>query len=318
MIAAIEGKRAMPRPRPPFPSTKGLWNRPTLINNVETLAHVPTIIVKGAEEFTKAGTEKSKGTKVFCLTGKIRRTGAVEVPLGTTIRRLIFDVGGGPPSGKAVKAVQTGGPSGGCLSEKFLDLPLDYETLQAAGSIMGSGGVVVLDEDTCIIDLARYFLTFTTAESCGKCAPCRIGLKKMLEMLTNITTGKGEAADLELLEDLAKTVAEASLCGLGRSAPNPVLTTLRYFGEEYEAHIKDKTCPSHVCLSLIKRYEVVPERCRSCALCIKECPSEAIIFKEFSDSRGGVLKKAAIDEKKCIRCGQCSSICPFNAVEAVW
>lgn len=320
MIAAIEGRRAMPRPRPPFPATKGLWDKPTTINNVETLAHVPTIIVKGAEEFSKVGSERSKGTKVYCLTGKIKRTGAAEVPLGTTMSQLIFDIGGGPPDGKKFKAVQTGGPSGGCLSEEFLDLPLDYEALQSAGSIMGSGGIVVLDEDTCIVDLARYFLTFTTAESCGECAPCRIGLKQMFDTLTEITNGEGKEEDLELLQTLGRTVAETSLCALGRTAPNPVLTTLKYFREEYEAHIKERRCPAHVCQNFIKEYQVNPEVCRGCGLCVKECSSRAITLKDVYDSDTQIFlpKNAVIDDERCVRCGQCFLACPTNAIEKVW
>jgi NADH-quinone oxidoreductase subunit F len=319
LMAAIEGKRAMPRPRPPFPATKGLWNLPTTINNVETLAHIPTIIAKGAGEFAKVGTERSKGTKVYCLTGKVARTGAAEVPIGTTIRQLVFDIGGVTSTGKKFKAVQTGGPSGGCLSEQFLDLPLDYETLQAAGSIMGSGGIVVLDEDTCIVDIARYFLTFTTAESCGKCTPCREGLKRMLDILTRITEGKGEESDLNQLQSLCEATIKSSLCALGRTAPNPVLTTMKYFRDEYEAHIKEKRCPAHVCPSLIKSYQIVPELCTTCGLCIKECPAEAIAFREVYDSRkNATLKKADISKEKCTRCGHCFSVCPFTAIEKVW
>jgi len=319
LIAAIEGRRAMPRPRPPFPATKGLWNRPTTVNNVETLAHVPTIIAKGAKEFAKVGSERSKGTKVYCLAGKITRGGAAEVPLGTTIRKLVFDIGGGPLAGKKFKAVQTGGPGGGCLSERFLDMPLDFETLQEAGSIMGSGGIIVVDEDTCIVDLARYFLTFTTAESCGKCTACREGTRRLLDILNRITEGKGEEGDLERLQSISKAVMDSSLCALGRIAPNPILTTMKYFGEEYEAHIKEKRCPAHVCANFIKSYQVVPELCKACALCIKECPSEAIALKEVYDSlRNTMSKKADIDKEKCIRCGHCLAVCPFTAIEKVW
>jgi NADH-quinone oxidoreductase subunit F len=310
MMAAIEGRRAMPRPRPPFPATKGLWNLPTTIDNVETLAHIPTIISKGVQNFTQVGTERSKGTKVYCLTGKVARTGAAEVPIGTTLRQLVFDIGGGIATGKKFKAVQTGGPSGGCLSEKFLDLPMDYETLQQAGSIMGSGGMVVVDEDSCVVDLARYFLTFTTAESCGECSPCREGLKAMLDILTRITEGKGREGDLDLLQHLSEVTMDFSLCALGRTAPNPVLTTMKYFRDEYEAHIKDKRCPAHKCISLVKGYQVAADRCTSCGLCIKECPVNAIAF--------GSSKKAVIEQQTCIKCGSCSKICPFSAIEGSW
>lgn len=319
LMAAIEGKRAMPRPRPPFPAVKGLWNRPTTVNNVETLAHVPTIITQGAKDFAKVGSERSTGTKVYCLAGKIKRGGAAEVPLGTTIRKLVFDIGGGPLAGKTFKAVQTGGPGGGCLSTQFLDLPLDFETLQKAGSIMGSGGIIVVDEDTCIVDLARYFLTFTTAESCGKCTSCREGTKRLLDILTRITEGKGEEGDLERLQSISEVVMDSSLCALGRIAPNPILTTMKYFRDEFEAHIKEKRCPAHVCASLVKSYQVVSELCTACGLCIKECPSEAIDFREIYDSRRDVmLKKADITKEKCIRCGHCFSVCPFTAIEKVW
>jgi NADH-quinone oxidoreductase subunit F len=306
MISTIEGGRAMPRVRPPFPATKGLFGKPTTINNVETLAHVVGIIKEGASEFAKVGSERSKGTKVFCLTGKVVRTGAVEVPLGTTIRKLIFEMGGGIQGGKRFKAIQTGGPSGGCLSEKFLDLPLDYETLQSAGSIMGSGGLVVMDEDACPVDVARYFLTFTTAESCGKCTPCRIGLRLMLEILTRITSGEGKEEDLERLVELSNTIRDTSLCALGQGAPNPVLTTLNYFREEYEAHIKEKRCPAGVCTKLI-RYSIDLEACRGCGLCFRSCPSSAI--QQIAETR-----KFAIDASKCIRCGLCFTICPFGAI----
>jgi NADH:ubiquinone oxidoreductase subunit F (NADH-binding)/(2Fe-2S) ferredoxin len=319
MMAAIEGKRAMPRPRPPFPATQGLWNRPTTINNVETLAHVPRILAHGAAAFTRVGTPRSAGTKVYCLTGKIARTGAVEVPLGTTLRRVLFELGGGILAGKAFKAVQTGGPSGGCLPAPFLDLPLDYETLQAAGSIMGSGGIVVLDETTCIVDLARYFLTFTTAESCGKCTPCRDGLEQMLALLTRITEGQGRAGDLEQLQRLSETICDASLCALGRTAPNPVLTTLTHFRAEYEAHIHEKRCPAHVCAALVQGYHVVAARCVACGRCLTACPVAAIAFRErraLPDDTG--VRTAVIDAETCIKCGNCARICPVAAIEREW
>jgi NADH-quinone oxidoreductase subunit F len=319
MMAAIEGKRAMPRPRPPFPATKGLWDKPTTINNVETLAHIPAVIVKGPQEYAKVGTEKSKGTKVYCLAGKVARTGAAEVPVGTSLRKLIFDIGGGVPDGKRFKAVQIGGPSGGCLPESRLDLPLDYESLQDAGAIMGSGGVIVLDEDTCIVDLARYFLNFTTAESCGKCTPCRVGLQAMLEAVERITLGEGTAEDVETLQRLSKVIADSSLCALGRTAPNPVTSTLRYFREEYDAHITGGTCPSHLCKHFMKGYTVDAELCKGCELCAKECPSGAIGFTANKDAKTGkTVKKASIDAETCIKCGKCESKCPFGAVKEVW
>ncbi|HUV34961.1 MAG TPA: NADH-quinone oxidoreductase subunit NuoF [Candidatus Desulfaltia sp.] len=319
MMAAIEGKRAMPRPRPPFPATKGLWDKPTTINNVETLAHIPAIIVKGAEEYTKVGTEKSKGTKVYCLAGKVARTGAAEVPIGMSLRQLIFDIGGGVPDGKRFKAVQIGGPSGGCLPESRLDLPLDYESLQSAGAIMGSGGIIVLDEDTCIVDLARYFLNFTTTESCGKCTPCRVGLQAMLEVVERITEGEGNLEDIETLQRLSKVIADSSLCALGRTAPNPVTSTLMYFRDEYDAHITGGTCPSHLCKHFMKRYTVDAELCKGCELCAKECLSGAISFTANKDAKTGkTMKKASINAETCIKCGRCESKCPFGAIKEEW
>jgi NADH:ubiquinone oxidoreductase subunit F (NADH-binding)/Pyruvate/2-oxoacid:ferredoxin oxidoreductase delta subunit/(2Fe-2S) ferredoxin len=311
LMRAIEGKRAMPTPRPPFPSTKGLWGKPTCINNVETLAHIPKIIREGPESFSSFGSEKSKGTKVFCLTGAIQRSGAVEVPLGTTLKSLIFDIGGGPPPGRRFKAVQNGGPSGGCLSIDHLDLPLDYESLQDVGSIMGSGGVVVMDETSCTVDVAKFFLGFTTAESCGQCTPCRIGLKRMHEILDRITNGEGVIEDLDLLKYMSKGIIDSSLCALGRSAPNPVLTTIEYFEDEYLAHIEDKRCPAGVCNGLLKGYNVDPSLCKNCGLCKKSCPTNAIIIA----NPGNVAK---IDPKSCIKCGLCSSVCPFGAIKEVW
>lgn len=313
LMAAIEGERAMPRPRPPFPATKGLWGKPTTINNVETLAHVPTIINHGAAEYKKTGTEKSSGTKVYCLAGNVTRTGAAEVPIGTSIKELIFDIGGGVPGGKQFKAVQMGGPSGGCLPESQLDLPLDYETLQAAGAIMGSGGIIVIDEDTCVVDLSRFFLGFTTAESCGQCTPCRIGLQAMLDLVEGITEGNGTEEDIATLERLSKTIADSSLCALGRTAPTPILSTLRYFRDEYMAHIQEDTCPAHQCRHYIKEYSVLTPECKGCQLCVAECPVEAITMSEVDGA-----KKAVIDAEKCIKCGRCFARCPFGAIKEAW
>ena len=304
LLASIEGRRGQPRPRPPFPAQEGLWGRPTNINNVETWANVPHIIAHGADWFRSLGTEGSPGTKIFSLTGKVRNTGLVEVPMGTTLRELIFDIGGGPPEGKRFKAVQIGGPSGGCLPEELLDLPIDYESLTEAGAMMGSGGMVVVDEDTCMVELARFFLEFTQAESCGQCPPCRIGTKRMLEILTRITEGRGRPGDPELLQELAWAVKEASLCGLGKTAPNPVLTTLRYFRDEYEAHLSGK-CPAGTCRALIV-YSIDPEVCVGCGLCAKACPQDAIV--------GEPGKPHRILAELCIRCGACAAACPKGAI----
>lgn len=305
LMASIMGQRGMPRPRPPFPANQGLWDKPTNINNVETWANIPDIILKGGDWFASMGTEKSKGTKVFALTGKVRNTGLVEVPMGITLREIIFDIGGGIPNGKKFKAVQIGGPSGGCLPESQLDLPVDYESLTGAGAIMGSGGLVVMDEDTCIVDVARFFLNFTRSESCGKCTPCREGIKRMLEILDRIAAGKGKMEDLDLLERTALVVKQSALCGLGQTAPNPILSTLRYFRDEYVAHIQDKRCPAGVCTALLV-YRIKPELCRGCTACTKVCPVGAI---------SGTRKEVHfIDPDKCIKCGACMERCPFGAI----
>ncbi|WP_425060594.1 NADP-reducing hydrogenase subunit HndC [Sporomusa carbonis] len=304
LLASIEGKRGMPRPRPPFPAISGLWGKPTNINNVETFANVPQIIIKGADWYASIGTERSKGTKVFALTGRINNTGLAEVPMGITMREIIYEIGGGIPGGKKFKAVQIGGPSGGCLPENLLDLPVDYDSLIQAGAMMGSGGLVVMDETTCMVDVARFFLNFTQAESCGKCTPCREGTKRMLEILTRITEGKGRKGDIELLESMAKNIKSTALCGLGQTAPNPVLSTLRYFRDEYEAHINDKRCPAGACTSLLQ-YSIT-ETCKGCGLCKKVCPVEAI--------SGEVKAQHVIDAVKCIKCGACFGKCPFKSI----
>ena len=301
LMASIEGRRAFPKQRPPYPAQEGLWGKPTNINNVETWANVPLIINKGAEWYSKIGTRGSKGTKIFSLVGKINNTGLVEVPMGMTLREIIQDIGGGVKDNKKFKAVQTGGPSGGCIPAKMLDLRIDYESLAKAGSMMGSGGMIVMDEDTCMVDVARYFLDFTQEESCGKCVPCRIGTRQLVEILTRITQGKGEEGDIEKLEDLAKTIKAGSLCGLGQTAPNPVLTTIQYFKDEYEDHIQEKSCPALVCKDLIIYY-IEPEKCVGCLLCLKNCPVEAI---------SGERKKVhLIDQDLCIKCGACLEVCP--------
>ena len=306
LLNSIEGKRGMPRPRPPFPAVKGLWGQPTIINNVETLACVPYILRNGAEEFASVGTEKSKGTKVFALGGKVNNVGLVEIPMGTTLRELIYDIGGGIPNGKQFKAIQTGGPSGGCLTAKDLDTPIDYDNLVALGSMMGSGGAIVMDEDNCMVDVAKFYMEFICDESCGKCSPCRIGTKRMLEILEKITEGKGTMDDLAELEELAQTVQANSLCGLGQTAANPIVSTMKQFRDEYIAHIVDKTCPAHICKNLTQYY-IVPELCKKCSLCARNCPVGAI---------SGVPGKVAyvIDQSKCIKCGLCESACKFKAI----
>jgi NADH-quinone oxidoreductase subunit F len=306
LMASIEGNRGMPRPRPPFPAQSGLWGKPTNINNVETWANVPVIINRGGAEYAKLGTEKSKGTKVFALTGKIKNTGLIEVPMGITLREVVNDIGGGIPKRKRFKAAQLGGPSGGCIPAELMDIPIDYDSLVSAGAIMGSGGVVIMDSSTCMVDMARYFLNFTQSESCGKCVPCRVGTKRMLEILERITCGAGEEGDIVLLQEMGELIKSTSLCGLGQTAPNPVLSTIRYFKDEYEAHIRDKICPSGRCSALI-RFEVNADLCKSCTLCIKACPSEAIT--------GGAKKvPAEIDKAKCIKCRACIEACPFAAI----
>jgi NADH:ubiquinone oxidoreductase subunit F (NADH-binding)/(2Fe-2S) ferredoxin len=306
LMASIEGKRGEPRPRPPFPAVKGLFMKPSNVNNVETYANVPQIILRGATWFAGYGTEKSKGTKTFALAGDVKHTGLIEVPFGITLREIVFDVGGGIKDDKKFKAIQTGGPMGGCLTEAHLDLPMDYESLGAAGSMMGSGGLVVMDEDTCMVDIARFFMDFTQDESCGKCVPCRVGTRRMLEILKRICAGHGQQGDLELLEELCSQIKLTSLCGLGQGAPTPVATTLQYFREEYEAHIYEKRCPARVCKPLI-RYEIQKESCTGCTVCARNCPVNAI---------SGERRQAhVIDPDVCIRCGICMQVCNFNAIE---
>lgn len=305
LIASIEGKRGMPRTRPPFPADSGLWGKPTIINNVETLANVAPIILNGAKWFNKLGTKGSKGTKIFALTGKVNNTGLVEVSMGTKLREIVFDIGGGIPKGKKFKAVQIGGPSGGCLPAAHLDSPIDYASLTEAGAIMGSGGLVVMDEDTCMVDIARYFLSFAQSESCGKCVPCRIGTKRMLEILTRLTKGEGKKGDIENLLELGRMVKDSALCGLGQTAPNPVLTTIKYFRNEYKAHIKDKKCPAGACKELTT-YIIKEKSCTGCKACVKHCPVGAI---------SGKLKEPhKINKERCIKCGICIEKCEFDAI----
>ena len=306
LIASIEGERGMPRPKPPFPANKGLFGRPTLINNVETLANISTIILKGADWFSSMGTEKSKGTKTFALTGEVNNTGLIEVPMGTTLREIVFDIGGGIRNGKKFKAVQIGGPSGGCLTEKHLDIPMDYDNLIAAGAMVGSGGLVVMNEDTCIVEVARFFMNFTQNESCGKCVPCREGTKNMLKILERIVKGEGKMEDIETLQELANAVKDGSLCGLGKTAPNPVLSTLKYFLDEYVAHIKDKKCPAGVCTAM-KTITIDETMCKGCTKCARTCPVGAI--------SGTVKNPHKIDQSKCIKCGSCLNACPFKAIK---
>jgi NADH-quinone oxidoreductase subunit F len=305
LIASIEGRRGMPRARPPFPVDSGLWGRPTVINNVETFANIPNIIRSGAEWFSSYGTENSKGTKVFALTGKVKNTGLIEVPFGITLRKIIYDIGGGIEGGRAFKAIQTGGPSGGCIPAEFLDIEVDFESLAQAGSIVGSGGMVVLDETDCMVNTAKFFLEFTQAESCGKCIPCRVGTKRLLEILERITSGNGKEGDIESLEELSHYIKAASLCGLGMTAPNPVLSTLRYFRDEYEAHIRDKKCPAVVCRDLIT-YSILEEVCTGCGACKKVCPADAI--------RGTRKMVHRIDPNICVKCGTCFDVCKFKSI----
>ena len=306
LMNSIEGKRGEPRPRPPFPAVKGLFERPTLLNNVETYANVPKIILNGGKWYQSIGTKNSKGTKVFALGGNINNVGLVEVPMGTTLREIVYDIGGGVPGGKRFKAAQTGGPSGGCIPAKYLDTPIDYESLSEIGSMMGSGGLIVMDESKCMVNLAKFFLEFTVDESCGKCPPCRIGTKRMLEILTRITEGKGKEGDIEKLERLAENIKKASLCGLGQTAPNPVLSTIKYFRNEYEAHIKEKRCPAGECKALTQVH-IDPEKCKQCGICAKNCPVGAI----DGEVRKGPFK---INQDKCIKCGICITKCPFKAI----
>ena len=305
LLTSIEGNRGEPKAKPPFPANKGLYGQPTIINNVETLANIPQIILKGAEWFSSMGTEKSKGTKVFALGGKIVNTGLVEIPLGTTLREIIFDIGGGIPGGKKFKAAQTGGPSGGCIPAEHLDTPIDYDNLTRIGSMMGSGGLIVMDETTCMVDVARFFLDFTVDESCGKCTPCRIGTRRLLEMLDKITEGKATLEDLDKMEELCHYIKNNAMCALGQTAPNPVLSTLKYFREEYEAHVVEKRCPAGVCKNLM-RYEIVADKCKGCTLCARKCPVGAIT--------GKVKEPHVIDQNKCIKCGACMEGCKFSAI----
>ena len=312
LMTSIEGKRGEPRPRPPFPAVKGLYRKPTILNNVETYANIPQIILKGAEWFASMGTEKSKGTKVFALGGKINHTGLVEVPMGTTLRTIIEEIGGGIPGGKKFKAAQTGGPSGGCIPAEHLDVPIDYDNLLAIGSMMGSGGLIVMDEDNCMVDIAKFFLEFTVDESCGKCTPCRIGTKRLLEMLDKITKGQGTLEMLDEMEELCNYIKSNSLCGLGQTAPNPVLSTLRYFRDEYIAHVVDHKCPAGVCKDLLE-YNIIKDKCFGCSMCAKKCPVEAISVTDYV-APGKKKPAYEIDHAKCIKCGACIATCKFKAI----
>ena len=312
LLNSIEGKRGMPRPRPPFPAVSGLWGKPTIVNNVETLACVPFILREGAAEFASVGTEKSKGTKVFALGGKINNVGLVEIPMGTTLRELIYDIGGGIPNGKEFKAIQTGGPSGGCLTKDFLDEPIDFDNLVAKGSMMGSGGAIVMDEDNCMVDVAKFYMEFICDESCGKCSPCRIGTKRMLEILTKITEGNGTMEDLDELEELSKTVKANSLCALGQTSANPINSTISHFRDEYIAHIKDKKCPAGVCKKLMQ-YAIDKEKCIGCGMCARGCPADAISKTDYI-APGKKLPAMEIDPNKCVKCGACMAACKVKAI----
>ena len=312
LMTSIEGHRGEPRPRPPFPAVKGLFGKPTVLNNVETYANIPQIILKGADWFRSMGTEKSAGTKVFALGGNIKNTGLVEVPMGTTLRQIVEEIGGGIPGGKKFKAAQTGGPSGGCIPAQHLDIPIDYDNLLAIGSMMGSGGLIVMDEDSCMVDIAKFFLEFTVDESCGKCTPCRVGTQRLLEMLTKITEGKATLEDLDKMEELCHYIKKNALCGLGQTAPNPVLSTLHFFRDEYVAHIVDKKCPAGVCKSLLT-YSIVKDQCFGCGMCAKQCPADAIIKTDYV-APGKKLPAYEIDASKCVKCGACVGTCKFKAI----
>ena len=312
LLTSIEGKRGNPRPRPPFPAIKGLWGQPTIINNVETFANIAQIILKGADWFASMGTERSKGTKVFALGGKITNTGLVEIPMGTTLREIVEEIGGGVPNGKKFKAAQTGGPSGGCIPASLIDTPVDYDNLTAIGSMMGSGGLIVMDEDTCMVDIAKFFLEFTVDESCGKCTPCRVGTKRMLEILTRITDGNGTLNDLDELAELASTLKTNSLCALGQTASNPVMSTIKHFRNEYLAHIVDKKCPAKVCKNLMQ-YKIVKDKCAGCGMCAKACPANAISKTDYV-APGKKLPAHEIDPAKCVKCGACMATCKFKAI----
>jgi NADH:ubiquinone oxidoreductase subunit F (NADH-binding)/(2Fe-2S) ferredoxin/Pyruvate/2-oxoacid:ferredoxin oxidoreductase delta subunit len=305
LMASVEGKRGTPRPRPPFPANQGLWNKPTILNNVETLSNIPNILREGAAWYSAIGYEKTRGTKVFALTGAVKNVGLVEVPAGTSVREIVFEIGGGIPNKRKFKAAQLGGPSGGCLPEEKLDTPTDYEALTQAGAIMGSGGMIVMDETTCMVDMARFFMDFCQDESCGKCTPCREGTRQVLKILTRITQGEGRPEDLPLLEELSATIKDSALCGLGQTAPNPVLTTLRYFRHEYEAHILNRECPAHACVALV-HFEVIDDHCTQCGMCFRACPAEAVVWQKKENAR--------IDKNKCVQCMSCIAACRFDAI----